>query len=54
MVTERAQRCFTSGLIGLFGAIAIWRLTGNFWGWLALALPASAVIFYGWYLALRK
>ena len=51
---EKAQRCITSGLIGLVGALAIWRMTGNFWGWLALAAPGGFLIFYGSYLALRE
>jgi hypothetical protein len=39
--------------MGLIGALAIWRLTGNFWGWLALSLPGAALVFYGWYLIFK-
>ena len=50
---KRGKNCIVSGLIGLFGAIMIWRLTNNLWGWLALALPGAILIFWGWFLILR-
>jgi hypothetical protein len=35
-------------------SLVMWRLTGNFWGWLALAAPGAGLIFFGWALAVAR
>jgi hypothetical protein len=47
---DRANRVIFSGLTGLFASLAVWRLTNNWWGWLALALPGGVLVLYGWWL----
>jgi hypothetical protein len=41
------------GLFVLLLALAIWRTTGSFWGWLVLFLPAAFFIFRGIYLVIK-
>jgi membrane protein implicated in regulation of membrane protease activity len=41
------------GILGCFFALLMWRLTGSFWGWLVIFIPASVCILYGWYRILK-
>ena len=50
----RATGCIVSGLIGCFGSLLIWRLTGSWTGWAIMALPAFCLVFYGWWLILKE
>jgi hypothetical protein len=45
----RAERTLCNGILGLFAAIAVWRLTGSFWGWLVVFLPATGLVLLGLY-----
>jgi hypothetical protein len=42
------------GILVLGLSIVIWRLTGNYWGWLALFLPGAFLTTYGVYLVFRE
>jgi hypothetical protein len=43
-----------NGLIALALSLAMWEITHSFWGWLALFVPGSALIFIGWYVILKQ
>jgi hypothetical protein len=51
---ERAKGCIVHGLMALFAALLIWKLTGNFWGWLILFIPGATLIVVGWIIILRQ
>jgi membrane protein implicated in regulation of membrane protease activity len=36
-----------NGMCALIFSLLIWRITGNFWGWLVLFLPGSYLVFVG-------
>jgi hypothetical protein len=42
-----------NGILALALSLIVWRLTGNFYGWAALAIPGAVLIFRGWVIALR-
>jgi hypothetical protein len=42
-----------NGIVALILSLIVWRLTGNFLGWIALFLPGAILIFWGWVIALR-
>jgi hypothetical protein len=42
-----------NGLIALALSLALWEITHNFWGWLALFAPGSALVLMGWALLLK-
>jgi hypothetical protein len=51
---DRAAGYIVNGLIALTLSFAIWKLTGSFWGWLALFLPGAALVIWGWIVILRR
>lgn len=54
MFHGKAFTTILNGLMAFTLSLIVWKLTGNFWGWLALALPGAFLLFYGWYLIFRK
>jgi hypothetical protein len=42
------------GIFILILALFIWRITENFWGWLALFLPGAFYVFWGIRLITRE
>jgi hypothetical protein len=34
-------------------SLVVWYMTHNLWGWATLAIPGGALIFAGWYAALK-
>lgn len=42
-----------NGVVALLLAIAMWRITHNALGWLALFIPGSILILWGWWILLR-
>ncbi len=42
-----------NGICALCAALLIWKITGNFWGWLVLALPGAFLVFAGWWKMLK-
>jgi membrane-bound ClpP family serine protease len=53
MFNDKSTNCIFNGLVALSLSLIIWKFTGNFWGWLALSVPGSALVIYGWYLILK-
>jgi hypothetical protein len=50
---HRAWALVVNGTLALALSLVLWRLTGSFLGWLVLAAPGSALVIWGWVLALR-
>jgi hypothetical protein len=50
---QRAEESLVNGILALALSLVLWRLTGSFLGWLVLAAPGSALVIWGWVLALR-
>ena len=44
----------TSGIVGCFASILMWRLTHNWWGWATLFLPGATLIVTGWIVILKN
>jgi hypothetical protein len=49
-----AEGLLVNGIIALAFSLAVWRLTGNFWGWLILFAPGAGLIIAGLIKALRE
>jgi hypothetical protein len=45
-------RVILNGMMACALSLVMWKLTENFWGWLALAAPGALLIFLGWALAI--
>lgn len=49
-----ATRLVLNGLAGVLLSLAMWKITDNFWGWLALFTPGSLLILYGGWMIFRS
>jgi hypothetical protein len=50
----RAKGLLINGLIALTLSLIIWKGTGSFIGWLALAAPGGVLILAGWVRAIYE
>ena len=51
---QRAEGLIINGISALLLSLLIWKMTENFTGWLALALPGAIMVIAGLVVALRN
>ena len=51
---DRTSGLIMNGLIALLFSLLVWKLTLNYFGWLALFIPGSVLVLYGVYRVMKE